>query len=306
MALLTLLLVSVIIFIVVEILPDDVAHRILGRNATEESLAVVRERLHLNDPAIERYFLWLSGALRGDFGNSFISDRPVTDILGPRIFNTLMLSAFALILYVPLSVIPATVQALRQDRPVDHVLSVITLIFLSIPDFLVATLLMLAFVAWIPLFSATSVVGGSTEWLDYLRALVLPGTTLAIVMSVYAVRMLRDNLIEVLQSDYVRMAELKGLSAGEVVVRHALPNSITPTLNVTALNLGYLIGGVMVVEKVYAFPGFGSLLVDSIRLLDVTVIEASVLLASAVYIFANLLVDLLSLALDPRQRARAS
>ena len=305
LALLTLLLVSAIIFAIVEVLPSDIAHRILGRDATKESLATVRAQLHLNDPALVRYLRWLGGVLRGDFGKSLVSGRPVSTVLGPRVFNTLMLSSFALLLYAPLSLATAIVQAVRRDRPIDHVLSIVTLVLLSIPDFLLGTVLLLAFVAWIPLFSATSVVGENTAFLPYLRALVLPGTTLAIVMAVYAVRMLRDNLIEVLESDYVRMAELKGLPARRVVLRHALPNSIVPTLNVTALNLGYLIGGVMVVEQVYAFPGFGTMLVDAIRLLDVTVMEAAVLLASAIYIFTNLLVDIVAIMLDPRLRIRS-
>ena len=302
LSVLTLLLVSIIIFTVVEILPGDVAHRMLGRSATEESLAILREQLHLNEPAVERYFLWLGGIVRGDFGSSFISTRPVSEILAPRVFNTLMLSGFAILLYVPLSLIPATIQALNRDKPIDHALSIVTLVLLSIPDFLLATMLLLAFAFWIPLFSATSIVGENTEFLPYLRALVLPGTTLAIVMAIYAVRMLRDNLIEVLDSAYVRMAELKGLPRYLAMIRHALPNALAPSLNVTALNLGYLIGGAMIVEKVFAFPGFGSLLVDSIRLLDVSVVEAAVLIAATVYILANLFADLVSILLNPRLR----
>jgi peptide/nickel transport system permease protein len=302
LAALTLLLVSVMIFAIVEVLPGDVAHRILGRSATAENLALMREQLHLNDPAVERYFRWLGGVLQGDFGRSLVSDRPVSEILGPRVLNTLLLSGFAFLLYIPMSLAPAIVQAVRRDQPIDHILSIITLGLLSVPDFLLATILLLGFVAWIPLFSATSAVGDSTPFFAYLRALVLPGTTLAIVMAVYAIRMLRDNLIEVLDSDYVRMAELKGLPPRRVVLRHALPNAIVPSLNVTAINIGHLIGGVMIVEKVYAFPGFGSLLVDSIRLLDVAVIEAAVLFASATFIGANLVVDILAILLNPRLR----
>jgi peptide/nickel transport system permease protein len=171
---------------------------------------------------------------------------------------------------------------------------------LSTPDFLLGTLLLIVFVVFIPVLPATSLVVQTTDIVGWIRALALPSVTLAIVMAVYAVRMLRDNLIEVLGAEYIRMAELKGLSRRTVLLRHALPNALVPTLNVTALNLGYLIGGVVVVEKVFSFPGFGSLLVDSLQLRDVPLIEATVLIAAAVYISANLFADLGAIFLNPR------
>ena len=179
-----------------------------------------------------------------------------------------------------------------------------TLLLVSTPDFLVATLLLIGFVVMIPVLPATSLVDETTTLVPYLRALVLPGTTLAVVMAVYAVRMLRDNLIEVLESEYVRMAELKGLPRRLVLIRHALPNALIPTLNVTALNLGYLIGGVVIVERVFSFPGFGSLLIDALQLRDAPLIEATVLIAAAVYIAANLLADVGAILLNPRLRSR--
>ena len=301
---LTLLLVSAIIFAMVEILPGDVAAKILGRQATPESLAVLRERLRLNDPALQRYLAWLGNMLQGDFGTALTSSRPISEILAPRVFSTLMLSAFAFVLYLPLALIPAAIQALNRDRGADHAFSVVTLLLVSTPDFLVATLLLIGFVVMIPVLPATSFVDETTTLVPYLRALVLPGTTLAVVMAVYAVRMLRDNLIEVLESEYVRMAELKGLPRRLVLIRHALPNALIPTLNVTALNLGYLIGGVVIVERVFSFPGFGSLLIDALQLRDAPLIEATVLIAAAVYIAANLLADVGAILLNPRLRSR--
>ena len=159
-----------------------------------------------------------------------------------------------------------------------------TLVLLSIPDFLLATMLMIVFVIMTPLFPAISLVDQSSSAGEYLYAMTLPAVTLAIVMAVYAVRMLRDNLIEVLDSDYIRMAELKGVPNRRVVWRHALPNALVPTLNVTALNLAYLIGGVVIVERVFSYPGFGSLLVDALQLRDLPLIEATVMIAAAVYI----------------------
>ncbi len=303
LSLLTLLIVSALIFWILEVLPGDVASRILGRDATPEILALLRAQLHLDDPALTRYLRWLFGMATGDFGTALTSSRPIVQILEPRIFNTVLLAGYAFILYLPLALIPALIQAVRRDRPTDHALSAVTLVLLSMPDFLIATLLLVTFVVTVPLLPAISLVDQSSTALEYFRAMTLPAITLAIVMAVYAVRMLRDNLIEVLGSDYVRMAELKGLSRRKVLLRHALPNALVPTLNVTALNLAYLIGGVVVVEKVFSYPGFGSLLVDSLQLRDLPLIEATVLIAAAVYIAANLLADIGAILLNPRLRA---
>ena len=303
LSLLTLLIVSALIFWILEVLPGDVASRIMGRDATPETLALLRAKLHLNDPAVTRYLRWLGGMATGDFGTALTSARPIVQILEPRIFNTVLLAGYAFLLYLPMALIPALIQAVRRDRPTDHALSAVTLVLLSMPDFLIATLLLVTFVVTVPLLPAISLVDQSSTALEYFRAMTLPAVTLAIVMAVYAVRMLRDNLIEVLGSDYVRMAELKGLSRRKVLLRHALPNALVPTLNITALNLAYLIGGVVVVEKVFSYPGFGSLLVDSLQLRDLPLIEATVLIAAAVYIAANLLADIGAILLNPRLRA---
>lgn len=299
----TLLLVSLLVFSAVEVLPGDVASRVLGRDATPAALAAMRAELHLTDPAAVRYLRWLGGVAQGDFGTALSSGRRVTDVVRPRLFNTAILSAFAFVLYWPLALIPAMIQARNRDGPLDHALSIANLALLSMPDFLLATVLLICFVILVPILPAMSTVDARSGVVGYARAIVLPGMTLALVMAAYATRMLRDNLIEVLQSDFVRMAELKGLSRARVVLRHALPNALIPTLNVTALNLGYLIGGVVIVEKVFAYPGFGSLLVDSLQLRDVPLILATVLLASAMYIAANLVADLGAMLLNPRLRA---
>lgn len=304
-ALFTLLAISFLLFLTLEVLPGDVASRVLGREATEASLAVVRERLRLDLPPLERYGIWLGGVLRGDFGTSLVSGRPVLDILAPRVANTLFLSVYAFLLYLPLALIPATVQAIWRNRAPDHILSVVTLVLLSIPDFLLATLFLLAFAMTLNWFPAMAIVDQSTGFWGMVRATTMPALTLAIVMAVYAVRMLRDSLIEVLRADHIRMAELRGLPVRRIVWRHALPNALAPTLNVTALNLAYLVGGVVVVEKVFSYPGFGSLLVDMLQLRDLPVIEATVLLAATVYIVANLIADIAAILLTPRLRDRA-
>lgn len=301
-AYLTLILVSLIIFVAVEVIPGDAASRVAGRDATPEALEVLRERMNLDLPPVERYLKWLGDIQTGNFGLVLTSGRPVTEILGPRVRNTLIMSAMAFALYFPLVLIPAIYQAVRRDRPADHALSTITLILLSIPDFVLATFLLLLFAVAIPLFPAMSTIDDRSSLLDIIHVSVMPAITLAIVMAVYAVRMLRDGLIDVLDADFVRMARLKGLSERRVLLRHALPNAVIPTLNVTALNLAYLIGGVVIVERVYSFPGFGSLIVDSLKLLDVPLIQATVLLAAAVYIGANLAVDIAAILLNPRLR----
>jgi peptide/nickel transport system permease protein len=303
LSLLTLTLVSMIIFSAIEIIPGDVASRVLGRMATTESLAIFRERFHLNDPPIVRYLSWVGSLVKGDLGLSMTNNRPVIDILAPRIANTLILSLVAFLLHLPLAVIPAALQAFNRDRLVDQGLSVMNLVLLSIPEFLLATLFMIAFVIVIPAFPAMSLVDRTSTFGEYARALALPAVTLAIAMAVYTVRLLRDNLIEVLDSDFVRMAELKGLPRRLVVWRHALPNALIPSLNITALNLAYAVGGVVVIEKVFAFPGFGSLLVDSVSARDIPLIEATVLLSSAVYIFGNLAADVLAIVFNPKLRA---
>lgn len=298
----TLLIVSAFVFFVLEILPGDVTTRILGRDATQESLQILREQLGLDQPVLTRYLTWLGGLMSGDLGQSLVSSRAVSEVLAPRIFNTLVLSLYAFLLYLPLTVIPAALQALTRDKATDHAFSVVTLVLLSMPDFLLATILLLAFVLWIPVLPAISLVDETSGFGEYMLAMTLPAATLAIVMAVYAVRMLRDNLIEVLDSDYVRMAELKGLSPTRVLLRHALPNALVPTLNVTALNLAYLIGGVVVVERVFSYPGFGTLLVDSLQLRDLPVIEATVMIAALVYVAANLVADIAAILLNPRLR----
>jgi peptide/nickel transport system permease protein len=301
-AALTLLCVSAIVFMAVEILPGDVASNVLGQFSSETARAALREQLHLDEPAIERYFLWLGNILRGNLGIALSSRRPIADILWPRITNTLILSAAAVAIYIPLALFPAVVQAVNRNRRIDHLLSAITLLLASIPDFLLALLLLIIFVVFLPLLPAVSIVTSSTDLVGWLKALILPALTLAIVMAVYAARMLRDNLIDVLEAQHVLMARLRGLPERRVMWIHALPNAIVPTLNVTALNFTYLAGGVVIVEKVFGFPGFGSLMIDAIRFRDVPLVEITVLIASCVYILANLLADLAAILLIPKLR----
>jgi peptide/nickel transport system permease protein len=297
-----LLAVSALIFLMTDVLPGDVASRILGRNPDAERLAILRAELGLDQPLVLRYVQWITGVLQGEFGNSLISGQPVAETLGRRVLNSVLLGALALAIYVPLAVLPAILQAVARDRPLDQAISALSLAILSIPDFLLATLILIGFVVLLPLAPARSIVEASSTWGQALHAMILPATTIALVMATYAMRYLRDSLIEVLQTDYIRMARLNGIPQQVLIWRHAMPNALVPFLNVTALNFTYLFGGVVVIEQVFSFPGFGALMVGALLQLDVPMIQATVLIAAAVYILGNLAVDLATLALNPRLR----
>jgi peptide/nickel transport system permease protein len=298
----TLVLVSLFIFTAVEVLPGDIARQVLGRGVTEEQLAIFREQMGFNRPVAERYLSWLTNALRGDFGRGLINKRPVVEIVAPRLRNTILLAVAAFLVYAPLSLLFGTISAAFRDRWPDTLLSLLTLVGLSVPEFVLGTVLLIVFAASLRWFPALSLIEDARNLGEAIRALALPAVTLAVAMSVYAIRMLRDNLIEVLDSEYVRMARLKGLPGWQVIWRHALPNALGPALNVTALNLVYLIGGVVIVERIFAYPGLGTLLVDAITLRDAPLISAAALLISTAYIFANLVADVGVMLLNPRLR----
>jgi peptide/nickel transport system permease protein len=302
LALVTLVAVSAAVFFFTEILPGDIAARVLGRESTAEQRELFRERLHLDRPVWERYGIWLKDAAHGDFGNSLVNDESVASIVGPKAADTFFLAAFAFVLYIPVTLVAATLSAAFRGRTPDAATSVLTLVGLSLPEFVLGTLLIFVFAVELGWFPALSVVGVTNGFLERLHATFLPAVTLMVAMAAYAIRMLRDNLIEVLDSEYVRMATLKGVPRRRTVLRHALPNALGPSLNITALNLTYLIGGVVVVERVFDYKGLGWSLVDAITNRDTPVIEAIVLLGSAIYIVANLVADVLALLLNPRLR----
>jgi peptide/nickel transport system permease protein len=298
----TLLIVSALIYFFTSVLPGDIAERVLGRESSEEQRQVFRDHLQLDEPVWERYGNWIAGVARGDLGRSLVNDETVTATIGTSAKNTLFLGTFAFLLYIPVTLVLATLAALTKGRLTDSLISVVTLVGLSIPEFVLGTLLIFVFAVQLSVAPALSIVSPGDDLATRLHATVLPAVTLMVAMSVYAIRMLRDNLIDVLDSEYVRMATLKGVPRWRVVVRHALPNSLGPALNVTALNLTYLIGGIVVVESVFSYPGLGKLLVDSVSVRDVPVVEAIALLAAAVYIIANLVADVLAMLLNPRLR----
>ena len=298
----TLVVVSAIVFFFTSVLPGDIAERVLGRESSPEQRQIFRDQLNLDQPVWERYGVWLGDVLQGDLGRSLVNNETVTATIGDAAKNTLFLSIFAFALYVPVTLILATVAALRRGKMLDSLISMVTLVGLSLPEFVLGSVLIFVFAVHLEVAPALSIVNPGDDLVTRLHATVLPAVTLMVAMAVYAIRMLRDNLIEVLGSEYVRMATLKGVPRWRVVLRHALPNAAGPALNVTALNLTYLIGGVVVVESVFSYPGLGKALIDAISVRDVPVVEATALLAAAVYILANLLADVLTIMLNPRLR----
>jgi len=303
LAAVTLLVVSALIYLFTSVLPGDIAERVLGRESSAEQREIFREHLNLDDPVWKRYGVWIADVARGDLGRSLVNDETVTATIGMAAKNTLFLSVFAFLLYVPVTLILATLAALSKGKLPDSLISVATLIGLSLPEFVLGTLLIYVFAVQLSVAPALSIVNPGDDLATRLHATVLPAVTLMVAMAVYAIRMLRDNLIDVLDSEYVRMATLKGVPRRRVVVRHALPNAVGPALNITALNLTYLIGGIVVVETVFSYPGLGQVLVEAISVRDVPVVEATALLAAAVYIIANLVADVLALLLNPRLRS---
>jgi peptide/nickel transport system permease protein len=298
----TLALVSVIIFAAVEVLPGDVAGRILGRESSQDARAQLRVELGLDRPVVERYLTWASGAVTGDFGMSLSARKPVDAIVYTRLANTLALAAFAMLLYIPLSIIPALVQAFYPNRLPDRIISTLTILILSTPEFLLSTLLLFALAVIFPIFPPLSQVSGAANMWQFLYMITLPAVSLGILLAVAGTRLLRESMIDLLDSDFVRMAELKGMSRLRVVLRHVLPNALIPWLNATAINFAFMIGGVVVIERVYVFPGFGSLLVDAMQLRDIPLIEASVLIAAFIFITVNLIADIGAVLLNPRLR----
>lgn len=302
MALVSLLAVSAIIFWCVELLPGDAAERILGRNATPEALALLREKLNLNVSAGQRYLEWLAGLVQGDFGTSLVADRPVFDYISSRIANTALLSGFALLLYIPVSITLGVITAIYRGRLADNAISIVVLILMCLPEFVVGILLISIFaikLAWLP---PLALVGQAQTFGQLIELIALPTITIVAAMSAYAVRMMRESLIEVLESHYVLMARLKGLPSWRVLIFHALPNALGPAINITALNVAWMIGGVVIVEAVFEFPGIGRLMVDSIGHKDVPVILAISMIMTGAYIATNLVADVLVILLNPKLR----
>jgi peptide/nickel transport system permease protein len=303
---LTLFLISLIVFAAVLALPGDAATAILGREATPDRVAALREQLNLNDSVVTQYLDWIGGVLTGSFGESAATQQAVSELLSDRVANTGFLVFVAAVVAVPLSIGIGVWTAMRRDRSVDHVVSTTTLVLAALPEFVIGIGLILLFATsvfeWFP---AVSLLAPDQRAWTEPSVVVLPATTLVLAVTPYISRIMRGSMIEVLESEYVTMARLKGLPERTVIWRHAVPNAIVPAIQVTALQLAWMAGGVVVVEFVFSFPGIGSLFIDAVDNRDILVVQAITLLAAAIYVVLNLLADLATIAVTPRLRTEA-
>ncbi len=297
-----LLAVSVLIFAGTQILPGDVAQSILGQAATPEALANLRKELGLNDPAFIRYFHWLGGILTGDLGTALSNGQDIASSLGGRLWNTLFLAFWAAIISVPLAILLGLLAVRYRGGIVDKSISGFALASTSLPEFFIGYLLMLFFAVKLQWFPSVSTVYDGMPFVDRMRAIALPVLALVFVVLAHMMRMTRAAILNVMQSAYIETAELKGLSAFDIIRRHAFPNAISPIVNVVMLNLAFLVVGVVVIEVIFVYPGMGQYLVDHVTKRDVPVVQAVGLIFAAVYIGLNIVADVVAILSNPRLR----
>ena len=303
LGLLTLLFVSLLVFATTQALPGDAARSILGKEATPERLEAVRARLHLDRPVWQQYATWLGGIAVGDFGQSLATEQPVSELVGSRIGNSAFLVLVAGLIAVPLSLLLGVAAAVRRDRLFDHVFTIASLVLAALPEFVIGISLILVFATQLlHLFPAVAILADDKPIWAQIDQVMLPAMTLDLAVIPYMSRIVRGSMIEVLESEYVQMARLKGLSPRRVIWRHALPNAIVPFVQVTALQLAWLAGGVVVVEFVFRFPGIGQALVDAVANRDLPVVQALTVLVGAIYVLLNVAADIATVLLTPRLR----
>jgi peptide/nickel transport system permease protein len=303
----TLLAVSIIVFAGTEVLPGDAAGAVLGRTAAPEQLAELRQVMGLDRPAAERYLDWLGGLLTGDLGNSAAgyaagAEIPIWPDVSAKIGNSLTLAALTTLVMIPLSLLLGIVAALHAGRTADHVVSVTSLAVISLPEFIIGSLLILVFFAWLDVLPPLSLVPPGVSPLDRPSALVLPVLTLLGASLAASVRMVRAGMIEALRTDYVQMARLNGFRERTVVGRYALRNALAPSVQVFAQNIQYLVGGIIVTEYLFSYPGLGKELVEAVAIRDVREVQSVALVIAAFYVLLNILADLLVVLLVPKLR----
>ncbi len=301
-SIITLFLASFFVFFAVQALPGDVAEQLLGQNASPEAVATLRAQLGLDQSVWVRYLDWLGSAVQGDLGKSLVSGESVAGTLSTAFGHTLLIAIPAMIIGVTISVLLGVWAAARRGTKVDNIISVLTLITMSIPEFVVATVLIIIFAIVIPIFPAVVLQGPSATFSDLLPALWLPIVTLVVSMIAYIIRSTRSSTIDGLTTEYATAAELKGVKRRVVLFKHVLPTAMLPVLPVISINVAWLLGGVVVTESVFNYPGLGKLMIDSVSTRDLPVLQAIALLSACVYVLVNLAADLLALLLDPRQR----
>lgn len=299
----TLVIVSIVVFAATQVLPGNAAFAVLGRNATPLRLHALELQLHLDRSAPDQYFAWMGSLLTGSAGNSLANGEPVWQLVAPRLVNSAVLVAVSGLIGALVGVLLGVIAAVRKDRVFDHAISVVSLVVTALPEFVVAIALVILFATVVSqVLPAVSMLPPGTWAWQQPELLVLPVATLVIVIFPYIFRMMRGAMIEALESDYVEMARLKGLPMWRVLLVHALPNAVPPTVQVIGLNLLYLAGGIVVVEYVFNFPGIGQGLVNAVSNRDIPVIQLIVVILAAFYVFMNIITDVAALLATPRRR----
>jgi peptide/nickel transport system permease protein len=306
LGLLTLFLVSVVVFAATQALPGNAARAILGRDATPARIAALTRQLHLNQSAVSQYTHWLGNVLHGNLGISAATQQAVSHYISGRLANSAFLVLVSALIAIPLSIGLGVLMAVRRDKPTDHVLSVTTLALAALPEFVIGIALVLLFATNAShVLPAVSIIPPGEHAWNVPKVVILPAATLIIAVTPYISRIMRAQMVEVLESEYVTMARLKGLPNRTVIWRHAVPNAIVPAMQVSALQLAYMAGGIVVVEYVFSYPGVGAALVDSVANRDVPVVQALTLIIAAVYVLVNLGADVMTVLVTPRLRTAA-
>ena len=296
--------VSMMIFAATELLPGDVCHAVLGQGATEKSLESCRERLQLNQPMHTRYLQWLGRLATGELGTSLANDLQISDQIGARAWNTVRLAALTALIAVPLAVLLGLIAAIRADSSVDRGISIGTLCFISVPEFFTGVLLVYILAVQLRWMPAVANYRDLTrgDFFEVIEALALPIATLTFAVLAHMTRMTRTAVLNVMSSPYIEQAILKGASRSRVIIRHVLPNAVAPIVNVIALNLAYLVSGVVVVEAIFRIPGLGTLMVESVIYRDIPTVQAIGMLFCVTYVGFNLIADVMAIIANPRLR----
>jgi peptide/nickel transport system permease protein len=298
----TLAVVSLVVFVITEMLPGDVAEIVLGQSATPEAVAGLREAMNLDQPAPVRYLLWLEGLLTGDPGVSLVNNIPVAELIGGRFGNSLLLASVTALFSVPIALTLGITSAMWRGTIYDRAVSLFTISVVSVPEFLIATLAVLIFsvhLRWLPALSFANDVSSLGE---LLRVFALPVISLSFVISAQMIRMTRAAVIDTLASPYVEMAKLKGAGTMRLVLLHALPNAIGPIANAVALSLSYLLGGVIIIETIFNYPGLAKLMVDGVATRDMPLIQACAMIFCTAFLLLVTLADICAIVSNPRLR----
>jgi peptide/nickel transport system permease protein len=301
-AFLTLIVVSFAVFFATEMLPGDVAQILLGQAATPEAVAGLREAMGLNEPAFHRFLGWLIGLMHGDLGTSYANHMAVAELIDGRLKNSLKLAGVTTAVSVPLSLTLGIAAAMWRNSSFDRAVSIATISVISVPEFMVATLSVLIFAVWLDWLPALSFGADVGSIVDVLRAYAMPVITLSCVICAQMIRMTRAAVIETINTPYVEMALLKGASRWRMVLVHALPNALGPIANAIALSLSYLVGGVIIVETIFNYPGVAKLMVDAVATRDLPLIQSTAMIFCISYLSLITLADVIATLSNPRLR----